>query len=222
MRTSLVVGALSLLGAEATRAESISLLAQSHRAWGYLQEIAYEEVGGAPVAGGCALLVDGDPPGVVTLASDTFGSSERSLRVYASATSEDPWSGFSHAAHAEVSYDFVPRAETLHLSFTGSAGHHAADGQLSFSLIDLVSGAVLDERTWEYELDFGWVDEVLPADFAYVLDPSHTYRMTAAGSARLGDLRAGFAMLEVQLAPEPAALLLLLLGALLARPRPAR
>jgi hypothetical protein len=170
-----------------------------------------------PVDLSAACQVQADGSGLVSGKSRT-DFSDNLFRIEVSITSEDPWS-FDNKVEAEINYVFRPSDPWLNVSMTGLSGDHAFESGSYFLLteLDTAGPRVLDERSWEYEMGFGFIDDVLPYQASYLLVPGRDYQLTLGAYGTLGDLRQGFAELEcfvnpVVAVPAPGALALLALG----------
>jgi len=212
-RATFVVLALGVL-AGAAPASVIDLLTQTHRAWGNIEHSSYDQYGSAPQAGTVtAWADDGAHEGWMTASSSTLGSDAEHVAVDADVVSDGPYM-VAHQARAEVVYVFRPLTDELVLSFEGAAGFHSFDAGLYYQLEDLTAGTILDERSWEYEEGYGWIDDDLPYEARFDLVLSHQYRLVAGARASAGDMRYGSAELDVLITPEPSVGLLLAVAAL--------
>lgn len=196
-----------------SRGDSINILSQTHRGWGNIEEVSYDISGGAPVSGGDSKYVTSDGEGLVTMSSGTLGSDSGMIVADALISSGGPYL-ISNETRAEVVYDFMPTSGSLALDFAGACGEHWFESGLYYLLEDLTAAFTVDDRLWEYEIGAGWIGDSLPYAGAYAVIPAHTYRLTVGAYAQLGDGRIGTAHVETTITPEPAAISLMLLGAL--------
>jgi hypothetical protein len=182
----------------------ITIIEQSHHAWGHVEDVSYDMLDSVPVAGECSKVIGTD---LVQIESDTLGSDADELRIYAHTTSQEDYI-YGNRADAEVSYLFYPNATALTIAFEGTSGFHSFESGLTYLLRDVTTGDILDEKSWERELG-SWVDDVLPYTSTYDVELSHTYSIAVGAYAELGDMREGFAQLAAIVTPEPSSLALL-------------
>ena len=199
------VGVLAVLaGGARAGLLPITIVEQSHHAWGHIEDVNYDFLGVVPVTGGCSKTIETD---FIQIESNTLGSGADELNVYARAQSIEDYF-YDHSVQAEVHYLFHPNAIALTIAFDGAAGYHSFESGLVYLLRDVTTDETLDTRSWEFEDSVGWVDDVLPYTNTYVMDLSHTYSLSVGAYAQLGDQREGFAQLAALLTPEPGSAVL--------------
>ena len=71
--------------------DAIDILSQTHHAWGNIEDVSYDILNGAPVAGADSKYVTSDGSGWVYVSSATLGSSAGKAVADAMVSSDGPW-----------------------------------------------------------------------------------------------------------------------------------
>lgn len=117
-------------------------------------------------------------------------------------------------AYAQIICLFTPVNTLFNLSITGSVNEWAFENKAKFSLLDTTSGITLADYNSPsmpiegYTIDF---------NHDYTLDLSHQYQLSMYVMAQRGEGGDGSASLTADIIPEPATLLLILLGSQIVR-----
>ncbi len=126
------------------------------------------------------------------------------------------WTFTGSYALARSEYVFRPLESELPLHFTGQVEMHSFENEVSFELYDEESSVLIDAQTWTtdwwYPLQIDWLGE-------YTVDPTREYRLIMRARVAPGDHPCVTSLLEVDLTPEPAAALVMLVGLMLFRRR---
>ena len=205
-------------------ATGIQLISEQHHVWGYAgsdtqygpggTEVRYDQTSSDPLhVSVTGTYWDDRLGGAVGLTSWSRAGdfSAEAFSTY--------W--FSQA-HAESTYVFLPQADVRALTFqltSSGDGVVLPESHIAFSLIDLTTGTLLSSLAAPSDPD--WHNgSTWSCDWPRTCptDPTHTYAMTLFASADGGD-NTRHALLDMDVltaVPAPGALLLALLGAVLA------
>lgn len=106
---------------------------------------------------------------------------------------------------------FRPFSPSLTFEFTGSAGYHAFESYIDYSLKDVTTNTLIDNIHWAQE--WGWEGGTsLPYTATYTLDMAHEYQLVIYAQSRTGDWRHGYSNLELKIVPEASPVLLATVG----------
>ncbi len=195
----------------------IEIISQEYHVWGDIVQESYDITSSTPVSGGCQEYIAIDN-GWITESSSTLGSTADFIVLYSTSRSEYPWT--ITQADAEAIYIFTPTTDILQIDFTGMGTGHAFENYGYFTLENLNTSVVLDSQRWAYEPTpeggFWEKGNALPDSVIYDVLLENQYRLTVGVNGALNDWRHGSMHLEATIIPEPATLLLLGLGAVIA------
>ena len=191
----------------------ITPVSSQYHVWGGCDGESYDTSSSDPVSGGCS----GQVGGFWNTSESQAGRIDNKLQVNAQAVmySYPEWS--NTWAFAELTFTFTTDSPSISLSFDGISADHTFESWTYFVFKDVLNALVLDNRIWTFEFDNAYGEPPLPCQLSYLVFPGREYSVTIGAHAMAGDGGIGLASLDAILTPEPASLLLMGLGVLLAR-----